>query len=131
MALKELGTLAKKTPNVAALWLYGSRARNEAHDTSDYDLAVMFECYEEDVVERRLRPETLALEWMQEVRDSLAGEIELSVIDIDLAPVPLAFTVVSDNHLLYTRDELSVIYKEQRIASKWELDYQYHARQYA
>ena len=55
--------LAKNNAEVEVLWLYGSRARNKANIKSDYDLAVAFKTYIEAPVERRLRPEILALEW--------------------------------------------------------------------
>ena len=43
IAIQNLVNLAKKHPDIEVLWLYGSRARNTATETSDYDLAVAFE----------------------------------------------------------------------------------------
>ena len=35
--------LAEQTPDIAILWLYGSRARGTHREDSDYDLAVAFQ----------------------------------------------------------------------------------------
>lgn len=128
--IKHLIGLAQAQPELTALWLYGSRARGQQNEQSDYDLAVLYNVYEKEVLERRLRPETLALTWMQALQKK-GNVAKISIVDIDIIPVPLAFAVVSDNCLLYTQDELGVMQKEQQIFSKWDLDYKYHVRQYA
>ncbi len=84
---------------------------------SDYDLAVAFKHFIEDPVERRLRPELLALQWAHETG------VEISVIDINQVPLPLAYTVVQDNYLLYSDNDYRRMIEEQKIMSKWELDY--------
>jgi len=117
--------LAKNNVEVEVLWLYGSRARNKANIDSDYDLAVAFKTYIEDPIERRLRPEILALEWHEELN------IPLSVIDINQAPLPLAYTVVLDNTLLYKKNNYRRMIEEQKIMSKWEIDHCYHRKHYA
>ncbi|MBL4744615.1 MAG: nucleotidyltransferase domain-containing protein [Cycloclasticus sp.] len=117
--------LAKNNPEVEVLWLYGSRARDNASIESDYDLAVAFKTYIEDHVESRLRPEMLALEWHEKLK------IPLSVIDINKVPLPLAYTVVLDNTLLYCKNNYRKMIEEQKIMSKWEIDYSYHRKHYA
>ena len=117
--------LAKNNAEVEVLWLYGSRARNKANNESDYDLAVAFKTYIEDPIERRLRPEILALEWHEKLN------IPLSIIDINQAPLPLAYTVVLDNTLLYSKNNYRRMIEEQKIMSKWEIDYCYHRKHYA
>ena len=37
--------MAEQTPEVAILWLYGSRARGTQRADSDYDLAVAFQSF--------------------------------------------------------------------------------------
>ncbi|MFD1008226.1 MULTISPECIES: nucleotidyltransferase domain-containing protein [Oceanisphaera] len=59
--LTKIIELANKRSNIAALWLYGSRARGDHHADSDYDLAVVFTHWLPDALSRRLRPEELAL----------------------------------------------------------------------
>ncbi|MDF1584705.1 MAG: nucleotidyltransferase domain-containing protein [Methyloprofundus sp.] len=117
--------LAKNNAEVEVLWLYGSRARNEAKIESDYDLAVIFKTYIEDPIECRLRPEILALEWHEQLK------IPLSIIDINQVPLPLAYTVILDNTLLYSKNDYLRITEEQKIMSKWEIDYCYHRKHYA
>ncbi len=117
--------LAKNNVEVEVLWLYGSRARNKANIDSDYDLAVAFKTYIEDPIERRLRPEILALEWHEKLN------IPLSIIDINQAPLPLAYTVVLDNTLLYSKNNYRRMIEEQKIMSKWEIDHCYHRKHYA
>ncbi|MBE0472512.1 MAG: nucleotidyltransferase domain-containing protein [Methyloprofundus sp.] len=117
--------LAKNNTEVEVLWLYGSRARSEAKIESDYDLAVIFKTYIEDPIECRLRPEILALEWHEQLK------IPLSIIDINQVPLPLAYTVVLDNTLLYSKNDYRRITEEQKIMSKWEIDYCYHRKHYA
>ena len=117
--------LAKKNAEVEVLWLYGSRARNKANSHSDYDLAVAFKNYIKEPVERRLRPEMLALEWNKEL------DLPLSIVDINQVPLPLAFTVILDNTLLYSKNDYRRMTEEQTIMSKWEIDYCYHKKHYA
>ena len=124
LAIQKLVDLANKHTDVEVLWLYGSRARNTATETSDYDLAVAFKTYIEDPLERRLRPELLALEWHK------ALGIKLSILDINQATIQLAYTVVQDNTYLYSGNDYRRLVEEQRIMSKWEIDHLYHRKHY-
>lgn len=124
--LSRLKSLAESESQIAALWLYGSRARATADAASDYDLAVLFKEYKTDPVERRLEPELLALDWQHEFQDC-----QLSVLDVLQVPLPLAFTVVMDNTLLYCRDDFARLEFERRTMSKWEIDHLYHKAHYA
>lgn len=117
--------LAKSDADIEVLWLYGSQARNKAHIHSDYDLAIAFKTYIKDPVECRLRPELLALKWHAKLN------IPLSIVDINQVPLPLAYTVVQDNTLLYSKNDYRKMTEEQRIMSKWELDHCYHRKHYA
>ncbi|WP_322522332.1 nucleotidyltransferase domain-containing protein [Guyparkeria halophila] len=125
--LDRLGSIAKDTPEIAVLWLYGSQAKGTATPNSDYDLAVAFAKPLADPFERRLRPELLAQAW-QDALDLPAEK--LSVIDIDLAPIPLAMAVVRTGRPLCVNDPLRLAREENRITSMWELDYQHHQQQY-
>ena len=42
---------------VDAIYLYGSRAKQTAHEHSDWDIAVLFSDYETDLSARLLRPQ--------------------------------------------------------------------------
>ena len=123
-ALNQIISLAKMNLDVDVLWLYGSRARNSANDLSDYDLAIAFKNYIADPIDRRLRPEVLALQWSKKL------SISISIIDISQVPLPLAYTAIADNHLLYSRNDYRLMDEERKIMSKWELDHLYHRKCY-
>lgn len=124
-SIKKIIVLAEINPEVEILWLYGSRARGTANKNSDYDLAVAFKLYIKSPIERRLRPELLSLKWNQQL------DITLSIVDINQVPLPLAYTVLQDNTILYSQNEYRRMTEEQKIMSKWELDYVYHRKHYA
>ncbi|GHA12452.1 type VII toxin-antitoxin system MntA family adenylyltransferase antitoxin [Oceanisphaera arctica] len=112
--------LARQRSDIAALWLYGSRARGEHHAGSDYDLAVVFTLWEPDALSRRLRPEEVAIDWQHQLA-MLEGTI--SVVDLAIAPVPLGWSVLSQGKLLLDLSPSNRMQAEQRIYSMWELDY--------
>ena len=123
--IHQLITLANSNPQVQVLWLYGSRAKGTAGPASDWDLAVAFDPIKQSgplgtALENRLRPELLALEWQRAMG---LAEGKLSVVDINQAPIPLAFAVVDANRPLYSRDEGRRLQEEARIMSQMELGY--------
>jgi predicted nucleotidyltransferase len=123
--IENIKLLAASEPDIDVLWLYGSRARSQAHNNSDYDLAIAFKNYIKDPVERRLNPELLALKWQKQLG------ITLSIIDINQASLPMAYTIVQDNVTLYCANDYRRMVEEQRIMSKWELDHLHHRKYYA
>ncbi len=123
--LQQLKSLAADDPELVVIWLYGSRARNMAHPKSDYALAVAFDKPLRDVLDNRLRPEVLAIKW-KEVLD-----VDISILDINISPLPIAMVVVEDDTPLYGQDTVRRYKEEQRIMSMWELDYQYDRQQNA
>ena len=119
---------ARATPELQVMWLYGSRAKGNASADSDYDLAAAFSPVKlATPLDTRLRPELLALDWQQAmgIKDGM-----LSIVDINHAPIPLAFNAIA-GQLLYCRDEARQLMEERRILSRMELDYQYHLKHYA
>lgn len=123
--LERIVQLAGDDTRIAVLWLYGSRARGTAGQDSDYDLAVAFKDFITDsALEARLRPESLAIEWQNIL------SVPLSVVDINLAPIPLAMTIVADNRPLYIADMKRKMMEEQRIMSRWEHEYEYPKQLY-
>jgi predicted nucleotidyltransferase len=119
----QLIKLAQNDPKLELLWLYGSRAKGTAHDGSDIDLAVTFKEWIEDPIERRLRPELLALEWQKSLK---LNEDMLSVLDMSQAPIPIAMTVLTSCTLFLSKHIMRQFQEQQRIMSKWEIDYLYH-----
>lgn len=124
--LTSLVALARENSDIAALWLYGSRSNGTFNKNSDYDLAVLFCSRLNDALERRLRPELLALDWAKslELKDRV-----LSAIDIQTAPIPLAMSAIA-GELLYCGDHSARLIAEGIIMSKAELDYHYHAKHF-
>ena len=122
---EQLIQLARANREVQVLWLYGSQSKGTAGPNSDWDLAVAFDPVQltgpfGTALENRLRPELLALDWQRALG---LAEGKISIIDINQAPVPLAFAVVEANHPLYCRDEGRRLREETRIMSQMELHY--------
>jgi predicted nucleotidyltransferase len=119
--------LARSNPEVKLMWLYGSRANGTAGATSDYDFAVAFDSRLESPLERRLRPELLTMDWQRAIK---ASDNVLSLVDINLAPLPLALNIIGDDSkLLVNKDELRYIRELNRIwglwsDSQWQYDQQ-------
>jgi uncharacterized protein len=113
--------LAEQNPDILIVWLYGSRAKGNAHQYSDYDMAVAFKSFiKNDPLEKRLRPECLALDWQQTLG---LHDFQLSIVDINQAPIPLAFEIIQANKVLFCRDEDRLWQEIRRIHSRMALDY--------
>jgi predicted nucleotidyltransferase len=113
--------LAEDNPDILIVWLYGSRAKGNAHRNSDYDLAVAFKSFiKNDPLEKRLRPECLALDWQQALG---LHDFQLSIVDFNQAPISLAFEIIQADNVLFCRDEDRLWQEIQRIHSRMELDY--------
>nr|ALK44204.1 hypothetical protein [Colwellia sp. C1] len=115
--------LAKQNDDIDILWLYGSYAKGTAHEQSDIDLAVVFKSWQDDALERRLKSELLAIEWQKQLQ---LNEGELSVLDMAVASIPLAMSVLTTGKLLLSKNASRQLQEQQRIMSKWEIDYLYH-----
>lgn len=122
-----LTNLAQNNPDIAALWLYGSRARGDHHEHSDYDMAVAYTTWLSDPLERRLRPELLAQAWQDKLE---LPEDKLSVVDIALVPVPLGVAILADGKLLVDKHPQIRMTQESRITSRWEHDYLNHEQRF-
>jgi predicted nucleotidyltransferase len=103
---------------VDAIYLYGSRAKNQEHAESDWDLAVLFSDFEPDILERVSRP--------QQVEALLERELgmytEISVVDLEMVPPPLQMNIIKGKRL-YDRLVPHVRRVEMSIISKIEKDY--------
>lgn len=125
--LNKLIQSAKEQADLAAVWLYGSRARGDNHQFSDYDLAVAYVSWLDDPLERRLRPELQSQAW----QDLLAlPEGAVSVVDLAIAPIPLGMSILLEGKLLLDKLADIRMVQESRIMSRWEHDYLYHQLQY-
>ena len=105
---------------VDAIYLYGSRAKQTPHANSDWDIAVIFSDYETDLSARLLRPQALEAELERQLK--LYNQI--SVIDLETAPVYLQYSILMSAIKWYDRNVPHVKRVEQSILSKWEKDYE-------
>tara|TARA_R110000868_G_scaffold135897_8_gene348600 strand:- start:788 stop:1198 length:411 start_codon:yes stop_codon:yes gene_type:complete len=115
--------LAMQHCDIEILWLYGSYAKGTFHAGSDIDLAVVFKDWEEDIIERRLKSELLAMEWQKELG---LKDGDISILDMEIASIPIAMSVLSTGKLLLSKNNSRQLKEQQRIMSKWEIDYLYH-----
>ncbi len=126
--LQAIIELAKKNPELAIVWLYGSRAKGSANASSDYDLAVAFKTFiKDDPLEKRLRPECLALDWQRALG---LHDFQLSIVDINQAPIPLAWEIIEPDCVLYCCDESRLWRENLRIQSRMEIDFIRPVKQY-
>lgn len=105
---------------VDAIYLYGSRAKQTAHEQSDWDIAVVFSDFEPDLKTRLLRPQGLEAALERELK--LYNQI--GVIDLEAAPVLLQYSIVMSAVKWFDRNVPHVKRLEQSILSKWEKDYE-------
>ncbi|WP_448217162.1 type VII toxin-antitoxin system MntA family adenylyltransferase antitoxin [Endozoicomonas sp. 2B-B] len=103
---------------IDAIYLYGSRAKGNARDDSDWDLAVIYTDYETDLLERAVRPQMIEAEL-----ERLYPELELSVVDLREVPVPLQWNIIQGMKL-FDRYVPAVRRLEHAIISAWEKDYE-------
>jgi predicted nucleotidyltransferase len=119
--LSKIAELADNDSDIAVVWLYGSRAKGNAHASSDYDLTVAFNRFiKDDPIEKRLRPECLALDWQQALG---LHDFQLSIVDINQAPIPLAVEIIQADTVIFCRDENRLWQETLRIHSRMKLDY--------
>ncbi|MFI3199578.1 MAG: nucleotidyltransferase domain-containing protein [Methylococcaceae bacterium] len=120
--------LAKSNSEVVIIWLYGSRVKGTANINSDYDLAVAFKSFiKNDPLEKRLRPECLALDWQEALG---LHDFQLSIVDINQAPIPLAWQIIEPDCVLYCSDEQRLWQETRRIGSRMEIDFIEPVHQY-
>lgn len=111
--------LVSRNADLSSLWLYGSRARGDHAQTSDYDFAVTFAQWAASPLAAVTRVEAL--------RSALAEALdaEVSVVELDRAPTPLAASIASEGRLLLDRAPVETGWLCQRIWSKWD-DWCFH-----
>ena len=105
---------------VDAIYLYGSRAKQTAHENSDWDIAIIFTNYETDLQARALRPQLLEAE----IESKLKLYNQISVVDLETAPVYLQYSILMSAVKWFDRNVPHVRRIEQSILSKWEKDYE-------
>lgn len=120
--------LAQLNHEIDVVWLYGSRAKGLSHKDSDYDLAIAFNTFPKDIIERRLRPEMLAIDLSRVL--NIPSET-ISIVDINLIPISLAWEVIKEGKPIVIKNSMRLIQEELRVSSMYELDLLYHRGKYA
>lgn len=123
MSMTALTAELERQPEVEVAWLYGSRARGDAAATSDVDLAIAF----------RLSADASHAEPWERIDDlrarlQAATPLEVSVVDINRAPTPLALNIVNEGKLVVCHSDLRLRTEEQRVWSLWEAYRREHER---
>lgn len=115
--LHQLKKLAAQNADIAAMWLYGSRVQGRERPDSDYDLAIAFNNFKLDPLARYTRPQCLALDWAAEL--GLSEKI-CSIVDINQAPIYLAYQIIDTGQLLYSDGSARAWQEITRINSLFE-----------
>ena len=115
--ISAISSLASRHPDIEVVWLYGSRAQNNEHANSDYDLAVAFKSFQLSDFDKYLRPNELALEWSEQL--SLSPE-KLSIVDINRSPVYLAYNIVEHGMIIFQEQTARAYHEQDRIYSMYE-----------
>lgn len=121
-----INRLAQEDPVIEVVWLYGSRAKGTANESSDYDLAVAFtrpgEAGRGTVVSYPC--DELAYQWSKKT------DVEISIVDINHVPAALAYTIINDGVVIFCNNDFRLRAEELRIWSLWEaVRYEYEKNQ--
>ena len=117
--LDNISESLQKHARLDAIYLYGSRAKQTAREESDWDIAVIFTEYEQEPLNRLLRPQLLEAAIEQELK--LYNQI--SVVDLETAPIYFQYSILMFGIKCFDKNVPHVKRVEQSILSKWEKDY--------
>ena len=56
------------------------------------------------------------------------SKILKSIVDLNVAHIQLAYSIIKDNSVIFSRNDHRMMTEEQKIMSKWELDHLYHRK---
>lgn len=115
--LLQIKKLARQNSDIGAIWLYGSRAHGRERPDSDYDLAIAFNNFNLDALNRYTRPQCIALDWAAALD---LPEAMLSIVDINQAPIYLAYQIIDSGQLLYSDGSARAWQEITRINSLFE-----------
>jgi len=118
LILEQIIQLTCQNFQVDAIYLYGSRAKGTALENSDWDIAILFSDFIENILEQIERPQQLEAILQRELK--LYDKI--SIIDLELVPPPLQYNIIRGKKL-FDRGVLHIRKVEQSIYSKIEKDY--------
>ena len=98
-------------PEISLIYLFGSRARNEAVESSDYDFAVL--------IDRDADTPAYRFALRSELHHALVCLLDTDKVDLLLlgqAPVELAYGVILEGRLLYERDVATRVEYQAQVA---------------
>lgn len=101
-------------PAIEVAWLCGSRATGLDSHESDYDIAVALIPHHLQPAQRQALLEDQACT----LRQTLSAPV--SLVDINLVPVPLAYNVINQGVVLFCRSDFRLRAEQQRVWSLWE-----------
>lgn len=110
--LDMLQTMAEANALIDVVWLYGSQVKGNADENSDYDVAIA--CDQREVAKWAYYADDLAEQWTKKMQE------QVSIVDINQAPTPLAYSIINDGKILYCRDPLRLHTEQMRVWSLWE-----------
>ena len=125
--ISEIQRLAKSNEDISVVWVYGSQADGTNIKLSDIDLAVAFSHFIKDPIENQIRIDRLKTDWENQLQ---VQQNQLSIIDINNIPIPLAWEIVQTDCIAYENQTMRKITEENRIFSQMEIDIEWHRRQY-
>ena len=102
--------------SISVLWLYGSRSLGNNDDNSDYDIALAFNQVSTSKHESLLKLQDIKSAWL---KDSSLNENQLSIVDINHAPIPLAVNIIETGELLFCNDDFRYTRELNRIWGQW------------
>lgn len=118
--LESISQIAQQNDEIVILWLYGSRAKGNFNEHSDYDLAVAMKAFEPET-DRAIDADCLAYEFRQQL--GLDDETKISIVDINAIPIQLAHAIVSHGRVIKCVDGLRLAREENRITGLFEESY--------
>jgi uncharacterized protein len=104
--------MAEANTLIDVVWLYGSQVKGNADENSDYDVAIAFD--QKGVAKWAYYADDLAEQWTRKTQE------QVSIVDINQAPTPLAYSIINDGKVLYCRDPLRLHTEQMRVWSLWE-----------
>jgi predicted nucleotidyltransferase len=114
--LSRLREIVGGHPTIVSAYLFGSRAKGRARPDSDVDLAVDWVAGLDAAARERAERELRAS--LFDGLGALGDRIDL--VDLGRAGATLAFRVIRDGKLLFTRDRLARARLEARIARRYD-----------
>lgn len=117
--IKEILQRIKDKKVTDAIYLYGSQAKNETHENSDVDMAILYPDFIKDPLNAKMRTELLRMDILSEL--NLDDDV-LDLVDAELAPIALQFAIINGK-LLEGNNYYHIHKFENSIMNKVERNY--------